>query len=184
MINPSSEHKSARKTETIPDQTTRKRMKTAPLTRHKLTLFADYHQFYIQDEAADGDLSESWTPDTEISLVAVAPGTIGVGTARDADVPVSIELSDAEPESDFSLFDQVVDCSISIQSGTLVAAGCTDYFPEAARFQVAPGTYRVRVYFSGLDTISADGMDGDDNYRLVLWPGGQTAPTVLKQRGN
>ena len=24
-------------------------------------LFADYHQFYLQDEAAEGDLSDSWT---------------------------------------------------------------------------------------------------------------------------
>ena len=153
------------------------------MTRHELTLFADYHQFYIQDEAADGDLSESWTADAELSLVAVAPGTVGVGTARNVDVPVTIEISATEPDSDFAAFDPVVDCSIAIQSGTLVAAGCTDYFPEAARFPLAPGTYRVRVCFSGLDSLSADGLDGDDAYRLVLWPGEPMIPVVLKQRG-
>jgi hypothetical protein len=28
------------------------------MRRYELTLFADYHQFYIQDEKADGDLSD------------------------------------------------------------------------------------------------------------------------------
>lgn len=152
------------------------------MTRHELTLFADYHQFYIQDEPADGDLSASWTAEAEATLVAVAPGTVGVGTARNTDVPVSIEIAESEPGPDFSGFDQVVECSIAIKSGTLVAAGCTDYFPEAARFPIAPGFYRVRVHFSGLGTISPDGLDGDDAYRLVLWPGEETTPVVLKQR--
>ena len=30
----------------------------------ELTLFADYFQFYIQDEAANGDLSDAWNKET------------------------------------------------------------------------------------------------------------------------
>lgn len=30
-----------------------------PMSRHELVLFADYHQFYIQDENADGNLSDA-----------------------------------------------------------------------------------------------------------------------------
>jgi len=26
-------------------------------------LFADYHQFYVQDEGVEGNLGDSWTPD-------------------------------------------------------------------------------------------------------------------------
>jgi hypothetical protein len=58
-----------------------------------LKLLADYHQFYIQDEAADGDLSDSWDDAATARLLAIAPGTIGIGTVRNAEVPVTIETT-------------------------------------------------------------------------------------------
>lgn len=70
----------------------------------------------------------------------MAPGTVGVGTARDVEVPVFIEMHEVEPSWDLSRYDHVVDCALSVSSGTVVAAGCTDYFPEAERVAVAPGT--------------------------------------------
>lgn len=36
-------------------------------------------------------------------------------------------------------FDQVVECSVAVESGSLVAAGCTDYFSDAVRIKIAPG---------------------------------------------
>ena len=33
-------------------------------TSYRYTLFADYFQFCLQDEDADGDLSEEWTDET------------------------------------------------------------------------------------------------------------------------
>jgi hypothetical protein len=42
-----------------------------------------------------------------------------------------------------------------------------------------PGTYRVRAYFGGLDTVSADGLEGDDHYRVVLWPAPAQEPVIL-----
>ena len=60
-------------------------------------IFADYHQFYIQDESADGDLSEAWTDEAVANLLAVVDGTVGVGTVRNMDVPVTIEILSNEP---------------------------------------------------------------------------------------
>jgi hypothetical protein len=57
--------------------------------RFEFKLFADYFQFYLQDERAGGDLSESWTQEAVDRLLATAPGTIGVGTVRNMDVPRS-----------------------------------------------------------------------------------------------
>ena len=54
----------------------------------ELSLFADYFQFYIQDEAVTGDLSKAWNEETTSRLLAMAPGTIGIGT----DVPVTVEI--------------------------------------------------------------------------------------------
>ena len=41
-------------------------------------LFADCFQVYLQDEAIDGDLSESWTDEAVTRLLAAAPGTVGI----------------------------------------------------------------------------------------------------------
>jgi hypothetical protein len=150
------------------------------MNRYDLKLFADYYQFYIQDETADGSLSEAWTDEAVGRLLALAPGTVGVGTVRNADVPVSIEVLDREPSFDAEQFDHVVECSIAVESGCIVAAGCTDYFPGAARIKVRPGFYRVRVSFEGLNSLSADGLGGNDQYHLQLWPAPTGSIAILK----
>lgn len=147
-------------------------------------LFADYYQFYFQDESVEGDLSDSWTEETTNRLLATALGTVGVGTARNMRVPVDIELFDAEPRESFDPWDQVNECSIEVKSGAIDVAGCTDYFPDAARIQIAPGIYRVRIFYGKLDQISDDGLEGEDSYRVVLWPGTLTDPIVLKPRAS
>jgi len=98
------------------------------------------------------------------------------------DVPVEVQIADAAPSDDQAAWDQINECSIHIQSGRLVVAGCTDYFPDAARIELPAGWYRARVYYAGLDTLSADGLDGADHYRIVLWPLPGAPATVLKNR--
>jgi hypothetical protein len=65
---------------------------------HSLELFADYYQFHIQDESADGNLSDAWTEEAFDRLLAVAPGTVGIGTVRNMDVPITIDILDREPK--------------------------------------------------------------------------------------
>jgi hypothetical protein len=153
-----------------------------PMIRYELTLFADYHQFYIQDEKVDGNLSDAWTDEAVERLLAVAPGTVGIGTVRNVDVPVTIAVLEREPVLDADEFDQVVECSIAVESGAIVAAGCTDYFPDAARIKIPSGPYRVRASFEGLDSVSADGLEGNDRYHLQLWPAPMGPVEILKQR--
>jgi hypothetical protein len=145
-------------------------------------LFADYHQFYLQDEAVSGDLSDSWALGATENLLAIAPGTIGVGTVRNMTVPVTVEISSEAPSEAWTTWDQVNECSIRISSGRIVVAGCTDYFPEAARIEVNPGVYRARIYYGGLGTLNESQLDGRDCYKVVLWPGDEVEPHVLKRR--
>ena len=152
------------------------------LTEYNHKLVADYHQFYLQDEDAEGDLSNSWTQEATDNLLALGRGTIGVGTARSTEVPVTLQISsDAPNDEDFSEWDQVNECSIEVPSGRLVIAGCIDYFPDAVRLSIEPGTYRARVYYGKLDELSEDGEQGDDHYRIVLWPGASAETKVLKR---
>jgi hypothetical protein len=148
----------------------------------ELSLFADYFQIYIQDESASGDLSESWNDEATARLLAVAPGAIGIGTVRNMDVPVVVEIHDQEPANGLSDCDHVVEAELKVSSGRIVAAGCTDYFPDARRVELSPGNYRVRVSYGALGSVSEDGLSGEDHYRVQLWLGPPTPVRVLKQR--
>jgi hypothetical protein len=37
-------------------------------------IFADYFQFYLQDQPVQGNLGDSWTEEAVESLLAIAPG--------------------------------------------------------------------------------------------------------------
>lgn len=145
--------------------------------KYNLTIFADYHQFYIQDEKADGNLSESWTEEATTNLLAHAPGTIGIGTIRNSDVPVMIEVIKSAPDDTISAWDQVIECSIDINSGKIVVAGCTDYFPDAQRIPVKQGCYRARIYYGNLNPA-----DNNDHYKIILWPHPYEPINILKPR--
>jgi hypothetical protein len=146
-----------------------------------LSLFADYFQFYIQDEAATGDLSQAWSEETTSRMLAIAPGVIGVGTVRNMDVPVRVEIHESEPDTDSSEWDHIVEASLNVTSGRVVIAGCTDFFPDAMRIEIPPSTYRARVSYGALNTLSEDGLSGSDHYRMQLWLAPSIAVRVLKQ---
>ncbi len=47
--------------------------------------------------------------------------------------------------------------------------GCTDYYEDAAKIVINPGMYRTRINYGRLDTLSEDGLDGEDHYEVVFW---------------
>ena len=148
---------------------------------YQFEIFADYFQFYLQDEQAEGDLSDAWTEEAVQDLLALTDGTIGVGTVRNMTVPVTVQVLNGPPDDDLTSWDRVNEGSIRVPSGSIVVAGCTDYFATAARIAVNPGWYRARIYYGNLQTLSEDGLEGEDHYKIVLWPTSQPkAQTRLK----
>jgi hypothetical protein len=146
-------------------------------------LFADYHQFYLQDDdRLKGDLSDAWTQEATDRLLAVAPYVIGVGTVRNMDVPVFVKIHEKRPALDETEWDHMTTASLRIETGRIVIAGCTDYFPDAKRIEVQPGVYEAIVCYKDLEALSDDGLDGDDSYHVHLFPGLEIAPAVLKDR--
>jgi hypothetical protein len=146
-------------------------------------IFADYHQFYLQDDDDSfGDLSEAWTQEATNRLLAVAPHCIGVGTVRNMPVPVSVIIHEAQPRIEPEEWDHITTASLQIDTGRIVVAGCTDYFPDAVRIEVEPGVYEVIICYSKLASLSSDGLKGEDSYHINLFPGRQIEPAVLKGR--
>lgn len=163
----------------------------------RFEIFADYHQVCLEDcqaQAGEGDDDAERVKliDARIAQLlneaaykrhlGAAPGIVCFLTARATMVSVDVEIGAEAPSADFTGWDRVVDASLETPSGCVVIHGPTDYFPAAPRIFLAPGAYRVRAYFGGLGTVSADELEGTDHYRIALWPAPPAEPAVLYVR--
>ena len=95
-------------------------------------------------------------------------------------VPLRVEGWGGRPPLDLDGWDHVVEFSLPVPSGKLaLASGGIDEVTVG----IAPGAYRAR--WSGRNLSAAASWERDDNapdaYRLQLWPGPATAPTVRDQ---
>ena len=143
------------------------------------SLLADYHQFYLADDIAKLPETEYTAADLRARIVTSEQALVAF-TVRNMDVQVRVELHGEEPRIDHEEADHVVMGSFRT-SGRIVIAGLSDWVPDAARASVPPGTLCAMVIFTGLDTLSEDGLDGDDRYVVHLWPGEGIGITVLRQ---
>ena len=143
-------------------------------------VFADYFQIYLRD-AAFPDLPDDYSD--EAIARRLMPGDHGVilHTSRNMKVPVSVVWQQSEPSADLDQFQHVAEASFEAESGELIVAVMTDAEATAARLSVPTGTIGVRACLSGLDTISDDGLEGEDRYLIQLWPAQQAISlAVLK----
>jgi hypothetical protein len=128
-------------------------------------VFADYHQFYVQDGGIDPDAPTDWTDEDVQRRVKTIEHVVVICSVRNMTVPVVLELYDSEPAFNLSDYDHVVRCTLDLPTGKLQA----------------PGRYGVLALFSGLATIDETGLEGNDTYRILLWPTSSTLPlAVLK----
>ncbi|MYM59080.1 hypothetical protein GTG28_07575 [Vibrio sp. OCN044] len=137
---------------------------------YSLEVFADYNQVYLHDETIDPDLSVTWDDQAYEKLIFVDHGCIALSTARNMDVPFEIVVSDEKPDIDKKSWERIVYCGITLASGLLVVRGPSDYLPDATRVKLKPGNYAAYVLYKGLTTLSEDGLEGDDYYKIILWP--------------
>jgi hypothetical protein len=147
---------------------------------HTFTIFADYFQFVVQDEGSDDDFARIWTPEALAAQTAFGRSSLCPGTLRNVEVPVEIVVTESEPEIGLDGVDHAVEGSLTLPSGQVVVMGCTQYFPDAPRFHVQPGTYRALAVMIGIGSIKNEWEPADDKYVVYLWPGDARPPKLLK----
>lgn len=131
-------------------------------------IFADYHQFYLEDETSPHRTDLIWTKETVEQMIAVGEKLIAIGTARNNAVPVSIEFHDSEPILEIENYSRVNECSLEATSNKLILSGCTDYLPDAPRIEISPAAYRVRVLYGDLESVFNE-INGEDFYIIQIW---------------
>lgn len=171
----------------------------ASSNRYDYEVFADYHQITLEDCAGgmprgDGTAQRAEEIADAVALLldppafarhlGVYPGVLCILTARNMDVPLTVEVYDTAPQDDLTDWDHVVEASLDVPSGCIRVSGGDGMFEASPEIRLAAGVYRARVYFGGIYTISNDGLDGSDHYRVVLWPGAPADPVVLHTAGS
>lgn len=141
------------------------------MKEYQLEIFADYFQFHLHDENMNPNFGNAWDQFSVDNFLAITPEGIGIGTARNMDVPVTIKICDSEPKLKENLNQvfQINESDLTIISEKLVVIGSTEYYPDAKRIEIDNGIYRVRIYYSNLDKLSEDGLDGEDYYEIEIW---------------
>lgn len=105
---------------------------------------------------------------------------VGVGTARRVRVPVAFEARTVEPDQNPDVWDHIAEASLRVDSGSILISydGRSSSVLGSTCLQV---TTEFRVYWTGLDTISANGLRGSDRYYAVAWPSPPAPPSVIKR---
>ncbi|MFJ3723223.1 hypothetical protein ACIPYQ_11705 [Streptomyces sp. NPDC090045] len=155
-----------------------------------LELFADYFQIYVMDddsEATESGIGDVWTEQAVLDGIGVDEHALAIGTAVNVTVDVTIDLLPGRPDDDSDAFDHVVEASLNLASGRLVVLGCTDYIPDAARFDMPAGWTRIRTSRRNLEAAAFPDSDCDDEpedmeeIRIQAWPAPHAQPDIIKR---
>jgi len=140
------------------------------VAKYRLKFYTSYRQFYIADRESDlsTDSLKFWTQEASESRLAIEEGVLGIGTECYGLVKATLIIQSEENlDFDPSIYDHIVEGSLKVSSGYLHVLTCPDMDVEL-KVKLDPGIYRVRVYSSNLSSVEGD--EGDDFYRLEVWP--------------
>jgi hypothetical protein len=150
---------------------------------HTFRLNADHFQFYLEDRAIPHDTDLLWSTSLADQRLAVLDGLLAIGIARwGLDTAITIEQVEASPALDnLEAWDCVIEASIRTISGQLHLTTPEGDTARAPVILVAPGWYRVRVYYGQLRSVMDElAPHGADTYWLTMWPGDPSVPRIVK----
>ena len=120
-----------------------------------------------------------YTDDDIERRIKTGPHVAVIQPVRKMDVPVEIEIHESDPGCESDVWDHIAECSLELPSGHLEVHKCTD--GPIADFSIPPSVYRVRALFGKLGELSDDELDGNDHYKITLWPSPYVDLKVIKQ---
>lgn len=104
-------------------------------------VFADYHQFYVQDGVVNPPAPEDWTDADVAHRAKAATNLVVVCPVRNMTVPVQVELHDVAPELQDKAADHLVERSLALPSGYLQVHECTG--GAVLNWELEPGSMKL-----------------------------------------
>ncbi len=149
------------------------------LYKNHYEIFADYHQFYLIDAEEYPDAPTDYTDEDIQRRIKAEKNVVVIQPERNMTVPVDLEILDSAPPENFENWDHVAEASLDLPSGKLQIEECTGNVKDI--LVLSSGSYKIRVFYRGLDKLSFDGLEGDDYYKIVMWQAPFEDVKVLKQ---
>jgi hypothetical protein len=147
----------------------------------KFAFYTQYNQFYIADKFSPKKTDDEsfWSSLAYNDRLAIGDGILGIGT--ECYGPINGELnilSKANTNFNPNKFDHIVEGGVESKSGKIEILDCPNSKVELA-IKVAPGNYLVRIYSSNLRSVKGD--EGDDYYKIEIWPDNNLQRKVIKR---
>lgn len=152
--------------------------------KYKFKFYTQYNQFYIfGDNGKSLDIDHDWGDKILIDRLGVFKNTVFVCTESYGNIKG--ELVILEKPNDilkYDLYDHIVEVGIQVNLGVLDILDCPNTLSHL-RINLTPGTYRLRVYSSNLDSVKESDLandDDDDFYKIEIWPDDNMDLKVIK----
>lgn len=151
--------------------------------RYKFDFVTSYSQFYLTSDYGKKALEFTANPDDndhedrlyiQEKFITIYAGSYGHIRGE------LFVLDKANPNIEYELYDHVAEGGLDVESGELQILHCPTSAVEL-KVKVKPGIYRIRVLFSKLYTNQLDEFEGDDRYRIEVWPDDNIEKKVLKR---
>jgi hypothetical protein len=160
------------------------------IASYQLDITVDHNQFFLEDceydlgEEDDFDIDTMYDEDAFARHVGVGPSLLSIFTARfDGVVRLEVIVRRDQPDDILTDWDNVAEVSIQVPSGCILidnpGTGLETDRAALPHVAIPPDTYRARVYAGGIETVDEYMEDGQDHYRVVLWPAPYAAPVLL-----
>lgn len=149
------------------------------MSKYKFDFKTDYSQFYIGDKTTKEEIGTAnfWNAESFMDRLAVAYDIMGVGIESYGHAKGEIDVLSSETINfDSSLYDHIVEGSITLHSGALQIKNCTEN-KVILEINIKPGDYRVRIYSSGIE----DNDKKNEFYKIEIWPGDIKGRKVIKR---
>ena len=152
--------------------------------KYKFDFVTSYSQFYLTSDHGDKSIEDntSYPDDNDLEdrlyieekFITIYAGSYGHIRGE------LFVLDKANPNIEYELYDHVAEGGLDVETGELQILHCPTSAVEF-KVKVKPGIYRVRVLFSKLYTNQLDEFEGDDRYRIEVWPDNNIEKKVLKR---
>jgi hypothetical protein len=142
-------------------------------------IFADYNQFYLMDAEIYPKAPEDYTDEDVQRRIKADKNIVVIQPERNMTVLVELEILESSPNDEFEDWQHVAEAGLDLPSGKLLIEECLGEVIDT--IVLPPDSYRIRAYYGGLDTLSFDGLEGDDHYKIAIWQAPAEGVKVLKQ---
>jgi hypothetical protein len=150
---------------------------------YKLDFHTSYNQFYLSSDQCSSLTNEpaNWIEEGYHERLFILKNMLVIFTGSYGHIKGELHIED-KPDNKikYDKYDHIVEGGLEVRSGILQIFDCPN---SKVQFQVklTPGIYRVRVYSSNLVNTDIDEDEGNDHYKIELWPDKNIKRTVLKQ---